>query len=193
MPRSNIGSVELGLTEDTTGLDLEGVSEVKQGVSKFADFVISMEKPATILIANGTICDLQIKGAKPGSTAKGFPKLSILYVVDGGIHDGETFYDDLNLIPASGTSRGTMWRYYQFLEAVKYKFEVGTVMTPDNVMELLKELAENILGDSIKAIMKINPEYPSAKNPGEMSPARNGIGKFLPQSQGTRSIDDLLL
>jgi hypothetical protein len=191
MPRPNTsGSETLGLTEDTTGLDLDGVTEVKQG-SKFADFVIAMERPPIVLIPDGTVVDLEIKGAKPGATSTGYPKLSILYVVDGGMYDGESFYDDLMLIPPMPPKKGTMWRFYDFQDAVDYKFPEGTTMTAENVMELLKEMGEALLGETIKAEMKIqvgtkiNPKTEKPYDP------RNGINRFI--KPGTRSIDDLLI
>ena len=191
MPRPNTsGSAELGLTEDTTGLDLAGVEEVTQGKSKFADFVISMERPPIVLIPTGTVVTLEIKGAKPGATQSGFPKASILYVVDGGTYDGESFYDDLLLIPPMPPKKGTMWRFYDFQEAVDYKFPEGTTMTSENVMELLKEMCEALLGETLRAEMKI--QISDKINPKTDKPydTRNGIGRFL--KPGSRSIDDLL-
>lgn len=191
MPRPNAsGSEVLGLSEDTAGLDLDGVSEVKQGQSKFADFVITMERPPIVLIPNGTIVDLEIRGAKPGATKKGFPKLSILYVVDGGLYDGESFYDDLLLIPPAPPKKGTMWRFFDFQDAVDYRFPEGTTMTAENVMELLKEMGEALLGETLKAEMKIQISDQINEKTGKPYDPRNGIGRFL--KPGTRSIDDLL-
>lgn len=191
MPRNTTsGSDTLGLAEDVTGLDLDGVSDVPQGKTKFADFVIKMDRPPVVLIPTGTVVELEIKGAKPGNTLKGFPKLSILYVVNGGDYDGETFYDDLSLVPANGVSKGNMWRFYDFLDAVDYHFPEGTTMSAENVMELLKEMGEALLGETLKAEMKIqtstqiNPKTEQSYEP------RNGIGKFL--KPGARSLDDLL-
>lgn len=191
MARPNTtGSETLGLTEDNTGLDLDGVSEVKQGKSKFADFVIAMERPPIVLIPSGTVCDLEIKGAKPGATKAGYPKLSILYVVDGGMYDGESFYDDLLLIPPMPPKKGTMWRFFDFQDAIDYHFPEGTTMTAENVMELLKEMGEALLGETLKVEMKIQTSTQINEKTGEAYPPRNGIGRFL--KPGTRSIDDLL-
>lgn len=192
MPRNSTvsGSETLGLTEDVTGLDLDGVTEVKQGMSKFADFVISMDKPPVVLIPTGTVVDLEIKGAKPGVTKSGYPKASILYVVDGGTYDGESFYDDLLLIPPMPPKKGTMWRFYEFQDAVDFHFPEGTTMTAENVMELLKEMCEALLGETVKAEMKIQTSTQINDKTGKPYDPRNGIGRFL--KPGTRSIDDLL-
>lgn len=192
MARPNTsGSEALGLSEvDNTGLDLDGVTEVKQG-SKFADFVIAMDRPPVVLIPDGTVCDLEIKGAKPGVTKKGFPKLSILYVVDGGMYDGESFYDDLLLIPAQPPKKGTMWRFYDFQDAVDYHFPADTVMTSENVMELLKEMGEALLGETLKAELKVQVSDQINDKTGKPYDPRNGIARFL--KPGTRSIDDLLM
>jgi hypothetical protein len=191
MPRSNTsGSEALGLAEDVTGLDLDGVSEVTQGKSKFADFVISMDRPPVVLIADGTVCDLEIKGAKPGRTKSGYPKASILYVVDGGTYDGESFYDDVMLIPPMPPKKGTMWRFYDFLDAVEYHFPEGTTMTAENVMELLKEMCEAVLGETLRAEMKVQVSTQINEKTGKPYDPRNGIGRFL--KPGAKSIDDLL-
>jgi hypothetical protein len=192
MARPNTsGSETLGLTEDVTGLDLDGVTEVTQGKSKFADFVIAMERPPVVIIPTGTVCDLEIKGARPGVTRSGYPKLSILYVVDGGTYDGETFYDDINLVPAMPPKKGSMWKFYDLQDAVGYHFPQGTTMTAENVMELLKEMSEALLGETVKVEMKeqYNPTYIDEKT-GKPYPPRNGIGRFL--KPGAKSIDDLL-
>lgn len=197
MPRNSnapSGADVLGLTADdpTLTADLEGVSSVPQGQSKFAEFVIALDRPPTVLIPTGTVVDLEIKGARPGVTKNGFPKASILYVIDGGQYDGESFYDDLLLIPPAPPKKGTMWRFYDFQDAVDFKFPEGTTMTSENVMELLKEMCEAVLGETLKAEMKVSESNPTVKDKdGNPYPPRNSIGKFI--KPGARSIDDLLL
>lgn len=193
-PNAPSGADILGLTADdpTLTADLEGVSSVPQGQSKFADFVIALDRPPTVLIPTGTVVDLEIKSARPGVTKTGFPKVSILYVVDGGQFDGESFYDDLLLIPPQPPKKGTMWRFYDFQDAVSFKFPEGTQMTSENVMELLKEMCEAVLGEQLKAEMRVSESNPTVKDKdGNPYPPRNSIGKFI--KPGARSIDDLLL
>ena len=142
------------------------------------------------MIPDGTVVELEIKGAKPGATKKGYPKLSILYVVDGGTYDGESFYDDLLLIPPQPPKKGTMWRFYDFQDAVGYHFDEGTTMTSENVMELLKEMGEALLGETLKAEMKVQVSDQINEKTGKPYDPRNGINRFL--KPGARSIDDLL-
>lgn len=192
MPRpTSTGSEALGLTEDVTGLDMEGVDAVAQGKSKYANVVIDFTKVPKQLIAAGTECELEIKQARPGATNAGFPKASIMYVVNGGDFDGETFWDDLLFIPPQPPKKGTMWRVHQFCEAIDY--ELPTTIAADEIIGFMKQFCEDILGETLNAEIGINVSTminPKSDPPTVYEP-RNQITKFI--KPGSRSIDDLLL
>lgn len=190
MPRNNTtGSAELGLSEDNTGLDMEGVSEVKQGKSKYADVVLDFTQAPKVLIPAGTECGLEIKQARPAATKAGFPKASIMYVVTEGDFEGEAFWDDLLFIPAQPPKKGTMWRVHQFCEAIGY--ELPTSIAADEIIGFMKQFCEDLLGETLSAEIDINTSTeinPKTDKPYE---PRNVVKKFI--KPGSRSLDDLLL
>lgn len=192
MPRpTNTGSEALGLTEDVTGLTMEGVDAVPQGKSKYANVVIDFTKVPRQLIAAGTECEIEIKQARPGATNAGFPKASIMYVVNGGDFDGEAFWDDLLFIPPQPPKKGTMWRVHQFCEAIDY--ELPTAIAADEIIGFMKQFCEDILGETLNAEITINVSTtinPKSDPPAVYEP-RNAVAKFI--KPGSRSIDDLLL
>ncbi len=191
MPRNSTGSEALGLTEDVTGLDMDGVNAVPQGKSKYADVVLDFTKVPQQLIPAGTECELEIKQARPSATKAGFPKASILYVVNGGDFDGMTFWDDLLFIPAQPPKKGTMWRVHQFCEAIGY--ELPTSIAADEIIGFMKQFCEDMLGETLNAVVDINVSTqinPKSDPPAVYDP-RNVVGKFV--KPGTRSIDDLLM
>lgn len=192
MPRPTTpesGSTALGLTEDVTGLDIDGVDAVAQGKSKYANVVIDFTKVPRQLITAGTECEIEIKQARPGATNAGFPKASIMYVVNGGDFDGEAFWDDLLFIPPQPPKKGTMWRVHQFCEAIDY--ELPTTIAADEIIGFMKQFCEDILGETLNAEIDINVSTQVNPKTSEVYEPRNAIKKFI--KLGSRSIDDLLL
>lgn len=192
MPRPNTpetGSTALGLTEDVTGLDMEGVDAVAQGKSKYANVVIDFTKVPRQLIAAGTECEVEIKQARPSATNAGFPKASIMYVVQNGDYEGEAFWDDLLFIPAQPPKKGTMWRVHQFCDAINYELPDG--MTGDEIIPFMKQFCEDILGETLNAVIDINVSSMINPKTSEVYEPRNQIKTFV--KPGSRSIDDLLM
>lgn len=194
MPRNSnapSGADVLGLTADdpslTSGLD--GVETVPQGKSKYANVVIDFTKAPKILIPDGTQCSLEIKQARPGATQAGFPKASIMYVVDGGDFDGESFWDDLLFIPPQPPKKGTMWRVHQFCEAIGY--ELPASIAADEIISFMKQFCEDILGEQLNAVVGINVSTQVNPKTNEVYEPRNVVNKFV--APGSRSLDDLLL
>lgn len=194
MPRVNTpentvvdGATALGLTavDDT----LEGVEEVKQ--HQHANVVIDFTDPKPRLIPTGTELNLQIKGQKFGYTSTGWPKVSYMYVVDGSEYDGEAFFDDLMFIPAQPPKRGTMWRVDAFAKSVGYTMpETGTQKGFDEFVAWIKEdFTEQMLGETLRAVVKIETSDQVNPKTGELYEPRNKIDKFIPM--GSRSLDDL--
>lgn len=190
-PNAPSGADTLGLIADDPSLTagLEGVESVGQGKSKFANVVIDFTKAPKVLIADGTECALEIKQARPGATQAGFPKASIMYVVDGGDFDGESFWDDLLFIPPMPPKKGTMWRVHQFCEAIGY--ELPASIAADEIISFMKQFCEDILGEELRAIVGINTSTQINSKTGEVYEPRNVVIKFL--APGSRSLDDLLL
>jgi len=191
MPRPNTsGSEALGLTEDnmtTQAYDMEGVEEVKQGASRFDGVVIDFTKPK--LIDAGTQCELEIKSARPGATNAGFPKASIMYVVQSGKYETQAFWDDLLFIPPQPPKKGTMWRVHQFCGAISY--ELPESISADEIIPFMKQFCEDILGETLSAVIDINISTQTNPKTGEVYEPRNQIKTFI--KPGARSIDDLLL
>lgn len=185
MPRNQAtGSEVLGLTED-----LEGVEEVKQGASRFDGVVIDFTRAPRVLIEAGTECELEIKQARPGATQAGFPKASIMYVVQGGMYEGEAFWDDLLFIPPQPPKKGTMWRVHQFCDAISY--ELPASISSDEIIGFMKQFCEDILGETLNAVIDINVSSMINPKTSEVYEPRNQIKTFV--KPGTRSINDLLL
>lgn len=189
MPRNPTGSETLGLTEDVTGLDMDGVSEVPQGASKYKDVVLDFTKVPRQLITAGTECEIEVKQARPGATNAGFPKASIMYVVNDGDFDGETFWDDLLFMPPQPPKKGTMWRVHQFCEAIDY--ELPTSIAADEIITFMKQFCEDILGETMRAEIDVNVSTMINPKTNEIYEPRNAVKKFI--KPGSRSIDDLLL
>lgn len=193
MPRPNTsGSEALELTEDhiaTQAMDMEGVVDVPQGASRFDGVVIDFTKQPKMLIAAGTECELEIKQARPGATNAGFPKASIMYVVQNGDYEGEAFWDDLLFIPPQPPKKGTMWRIHQFCDAISY--ELPTSMMGDEIISFMKQFCEDILGETLNAVIDINISSMINPKTSEVYEPRNQIKTFV--KPGTRSIDDLLM
>lgn len=185
MPRIQTGSESLELTEDI----LAGTDEVKQGASRFDGVVIDFTKAPKVLIAAGTECELEIKQARPGATQAGFPKASIMYVVQHGTFEGEAFWDDLLFIPPQPPKKGTMWRVHQFCEAISY--ELPASISSDEIIGFMKQFCEDVLGETLQAIIDINVSSMINPKTSEVYEPRNQIKNFV--KQGARSIDDLLL
>lgn len=187
MPRNSnaSGSEALGLTEDID----DGVVDVPQGKSKFANVVIDFTKVPKQLITAGTECELEIKQARPGATHGGFPKASIMYVVNNGDFEGEAFWDDLLFIPPQPPKKGTMWRVHQFCEAIGY--ELPASIAADEIIGFMKQFCEDILGETLHAVVDVNVSTMINPKTNEVYEPRNVVKTFV--KPGTRSIDDLLM
>lgn len=186
MPRPNTptGSEALGLSED-----IDGVTEVKQGASRFDGVVIDFTRAPKLLIAAGTECELEIKQARPGATNAGFPKASIMYVVQNGDYEGESFWDDLLFIPAQPPKKGTMWRVNQFCDSIGY--EMPESISGDEIIPFMRQFCEDILGETLNAVIDINVSSMINPKTSEVYEPRNQIKTFV--KPGSRSIDDLLM
>lgn len=192
-PSAPSGADELGLTavNDTRDLmaAMEGVGEVKQSRDKWDGIVFDFTKPAPILVPTGTEVELIIKGAKIGVVGTtGDPKSTILYEIEGGEYDTLRFFDDLLFMPMRGLSKGTMWRVRAFCAAIKYP-DMPSSIPGNEILAWIKQFNEDILGERLKVVMKINTSDKVNPQTGELYDPRNGIGKFLTQSD--RTLDDL--
>jgi hypothetical protein len=182
MPRNSNAA-----TLDTT--DLEGVEEVSQGNSKFAGKVLDFTSAPKTLIPEDAEVKLQIKGARPGITNSGWPKASIMYTVDEGDYEGETFFDDLYMIPPQPPKKGTMWRFDQFCTSIDYVKPEN--LSGDEIAPWLRAFCEEILGEKLRAVIGINRADPNVINPKTDKPYedRNTIKRFI--NAGAPTLDDI--
>jgi len=188
MPRpknEQSGAEILGITADENDV-LAGTEEVTQ--SRYSG-VIDFTRPVKLLIDDGLECGLEIKQAKPGYTAAGFPKVSIMYqVIDGDPFNDEAFWDDLMFIPPMPPKKGTMWRVHAFCDAIKYTLPEGGVQG-DQIHQWIKEFAESLLGEQLRAVIKIEVSTQINDKTGKPYEPRNQIKQFI--TAGERSLDDL--
>lgn len=189
MPRNSEAPVIDGAT--SLGLsavdDMDGVTEVKQGASKFDGVVLDFTSPDTILVPDGTEVSLTIKGAKIAATNAGDPKISIRYEVNDGEYESLVFFDDLLFIPARPPKKGTMWRVAQLCNAISYT--LPTSLSGVEVMPWLKQFAEDLLGEQFKAVLTINQSTQINPKTSKVYDPRQTIARFI--AAGDRSLDDL--
>lgn len=193
MPRNQAtGSEALGLTEET-GLGMDGVEVVAQSTSsaasKLGQAVYDFTKVPEPLIPDGTVCQLEIKQARPAITTWGAPQVSILLQVDGGDYDGMKFFENFDFSPPNPPFRGRMWLIHAYCAAVNY--ELPTSIVADEMMSFLKQFAEDALGESFQATVGIYQSKTVSLKTGEIPPPKNTIKAIA--KPGARSIDDLLL
>lgn len=190
MPRPT-GSEALGLTEDVTGLDIDGVDAVPQGKSgkpQLAQKVYDFTKVVD-LIADGTQCELEIKQARPAITTWGAPQVSILVEVMDGDYLGMRFFENFDFSPPNPPYKGRMWLIHAYCAAVG--IELPTSINAEDMLPFLKQFAEDALGESFQAIVGIYQSKTVSTKTGELPAPKNTIKSIL--KPGSRSIDDLLL
>lgn len=183
MPRPNTsGSEALGLTED-----LDGVTEVKQGASRFDGVVIDFTKVIEPLIPDGTECTLEIKTSRPAITTWGAPQVGITVEVQDGEYETKRFFENFDFSPPNPPYKGRMWLVHSYCEAVNY--ELPSSISGAEIMPFLKQFAEDCLGESFQAVIGIYQSKTPDKN-GDPQKPKNTIKRIL--KAGSRSIDDLL-
>lgn len=192
MPRNSEAPVINGATAlGLTAVDeMEGVTEVRQGASKFDGVVYDFTAPETPLIPEGTEAMVQIKGATLRETNNGDPKFSVRYEVMDGEYEGWVFFDDLTFIPPKpGGSNGTMWRVRKLCAAIKY--DLPASLSGSEILPWIKQFREELLGEQFKCVIginrstKINPK----SDPPKVYDPRQTIDTFI--AAGDRSLDDL--
>lgn len=184
MPRNNNATNETAI-DGATALGLEAeVSEVRQNTGNFDGVVFDFTKAPKVLIPHGTEVEVQVKSQRFGYTKNGDPKISFLYAVESGDYEGETFFDDLQFIPARPPKKGTMWRVHQFAESVDT--ELPTSLAGAEIVPWIKSFGEEMLGERLRVIVKLNPE---SEYEGKHYEARNSVEKFIPAN--ARNLDDL--